>query len=567
MGAISPVSKVPAQATQAAAPPPDVHAPVEALIRARDASHQRVAELMREKAELANLQDDTAFDLEVAQHEITTLKHEQAGLRSANETLSAKLAEQEKNAAALIAAQARIASLTEVNRIATAQSAAENAATDVGMQEHCAQLTTEVAALKEALRRGEDYVQRIETENAELSTLREQKERAEKARLEIEEAIAAAHQETQNSQAREQATLAKMAELSTRLAEQTDRAARAEEAVQTARASQHRCETLTVELDVLKDALNSAERSLQQLTRENSTKEQDIARLQKAVGSLRGDPSTASLALDAPSASDTPTTLRISGSLVFPAPEISDAVSLVTDVVLYKSLLEEVPEALKKVRRCLQYFLRHPDDLNLLHELVRHTESMSEKTEMPEFDAFHRLCLALGALMRDLYARPDQVNPPLLRTVCQSFDFLGVLFEQPNRSRVSDLGRAKVLAVDDDAGILDALGAALEMVDLKMEGVSSGRDALEFLERKSCDLIFLDVGLSEMSGLELCEQIRQIPNHARTPIVFLTGLATIENRVQSSLKGANDFICKPFNLLELDVKALSWLLKKRLDLL
>ncbi|MDP9292309.1 MAG: response regulator, partial [Verrucomicrobiota bacterium] len=313
-------------------------------------------------------------------------------------------------------------------------------------------------------------------------------------------------------------------------------------------------------------ALNSAEKSLQQLTRENSTKEQDIARLNKALSALRGEPAPARATAPAAPAGESPS-LRLARSAGTPAVEDSDAVNLAADVGLYKSLLEEVPEILKKIRRCLQYFVRHPDDLNLLHELVRHTESICEKTDMPEFEAFHRLSTALGALMRDLYARPDQVNPPLLRTVCQSFDFLGTLFEEPNRSRTGDLASAKVLAVDDDAGILDALGAALEMVDLKMDGVDNSRHALEVLARRNCDLIFLDVGLPEMTGIELCEQIRQLPNHAKTPIVFLTGLATIENRVQSTLKGANDFICKPFNLMELDVKALSWLLKKRLDML
>jgi DNA-binding response OmpR family regulator len=69
-----------------------------------------------------------------------------------------------------------------------------------------------------------------------------------------------------------------------------------------------------------------------------------------------------------------------------------------------------------------------------------------------------------------------------------------------------------------------------------------------------------------MDGFELCKNIRQIPALARTPIVFLTGLTTIENRVQSSLSGGNDFIGKPFNLHELSVKALTLVLKASLDM-
>jgi DNA-binding response OmpR family regulator len=69
-----------------------------------------------------------------------------------------------------------------------------------------------------------------------------------------------------------------------------------------------------------------------------------------------------------------------------------------------------------------------------------------------------------------------------------------------------------------------------------------------------------------MDGFELCKQTRALAIHEKTPVVFLTGLATLENRVQSSLSGGNDFIAKPFNLHELSVKAITLLLKAQLNL-
>jgi DNA-binding response OmpR family regulator len=69
-----------------------------------------------------------------------------------------------------------------------------------------------------------------------------------------------------------------------------------------------------------------------------------------------------------------------------------------------------------------------------------------------------------------------------------------------------------------------------------------------------------------MDGFELCKQIRTLAIHTATPVVFLTGLATLENRVQSSLSGGNDFIAKPFNLHELSVKAITLLLKAQLQI-
>jgi DNA-binding response OmpR family regulator len=59
--------------------------------------------------------------------------------------------------------------------------------------------------------------------------------------------------------------------------------------------------------------------------------------------------------------------------------------------------------------------------------------------------------------------------------------------------------------------------------------------------------------------------VRALPMHEKTPIVFITGTATFQNRVQSSLSGGNDFVGKPFNLSELGLKALIWIFKGQLS--
>ena len=72
--------------------------------------------------------------------------------------------------------------------------------------------------------------------------------------------------------------------------------------------------------------------------------------------------------------------------------------------------------------------------------------------------------------------------------------------------------------------------------------------------------------MPEMNGFDLCAKIRALPLHEKTPIVFITGMATFQNRVQSNLSGGNDFIGKPFNIAELAVKALIWVFKGHLGL-
>ena len=85
--------------------------------------------------------------------------------------------------------------------------------------------------------------------------------------------------------------------------------------------------------------------------------------------------------------------------------------------------------------------------------------------------------------------------------------------------------------------------------------------ALEALAEEHYDLIFLDVNLPQMDGFALCSLIRQLPGYGTTPVIFVTGMSSLENRVQSSLSGASDFVGKPFNLHELNVKTLTLILK------
>jgi DNA-binding response OmpR family regulator len=108
--------------------------------------------------------------------------------------------------------------------------------------------------------------------------------------------------------------------------------------------------------------------------------------------------------------------------------------------------------------------------------------------------------------------------------------------------------------------------AAMDVVGLGSAGADTPRKGLDLLDQHECDLIFLDINLPEMNGFELCNKVREIPLHERTPIVFITGMATFQNRVQSSLSGGNDFVGKPFNVAELGVKALIWVLKGRMGL-
>jgi DNA-binding response OmpR family regulator len=68
-----------------------------------------------------------------------------------------------------------------------------------------------------------------------------------------------------------------------------------------------------------------------------------------------------------------------------------------------------------------------------------------------------------------------------------------------------------------------------------------------------------------MTGFELCAKLRALPQHKKTPVVFVTSLNDFENRTNSTMAGGNDFIGKPFLFIELTVKALIHVMKAKLQ--
>ena len=227
---------------------------------------------------------------------------------------------------------------------------------------------------------------------------------------------------------------------------------------------------------------------------------------------------------------------------------------------------KDAKSALGAMRHCFQSFTKTPTDLSLLNELHCHVHGFSERARTTGYLAVHRLCAAFSEMTRGLYEVPEQVNTSTLRTVNQTIEFLATLMRDGHYTRAKDPAKALIYAVDDDADNCDAIRMAMETSAMRTETAQDPTVALCELSERPFDLIFLDVGLPGMDGFELCQHIRDLDLHATTPIIFLTGLATLENKVQSSLSGGSDFIGKPFNLHELSVKAMMLILKTQLQL-
>jgi DNA-binding response OmpR family regulator len=88
---------------------------------------------------------------------------------------------------------------------------------------------------------------------------------------------------------------------------------------------------------------------------------------------------------------------------------------------------------------------------------------------------------------------------------------------------------------------------------------------MQILSENDFDLIFLDVDMPGMTGFELCTKLRQMPHHKKTPVIFVTSLSDFDSRTQSTMAGGNDFIAKPFLFIELTVKALACIMRRKLQ--
>ncbi len=108
--------------------------------------------------------------------------------------------------------------------------------------------------------------------------------------------------------------------------------------------------------------------------------------------------------------------------------------------------------------------------------------------------------------------------------------------------------KSKILIVEDEPAIADNIQYALETEGFETVCHSGGTQVIHLLSQDNIDLVILDIGLPDISGLELCKNIRK--NHS-VPIIFLTARSDEIDRVVGLEIGADDYVVKPFSPREL----------------
>ena len=109
----------------------------------------------------------------------------------------------------------------------------------------------------------------------------------------------------------------------------------------------------------------------------------------------------------------------------------------------------------------------------------------------------------------------------------------------------------KVLVADDEKNIVKGIRFSLEQDGFEVTSAYDGEEALNAAKQTEFDIILLDLMLPKLSGLEVCQQIREFSN---VPIIMLTAKGEDMDKILGLEYGADDYITKPFNILEVKAR-------------
>lgn len=110
----------------------------------------------------------------------------------------------------------------------------------------------------------------------------------------------------------------------------------------------------------------------------------------------------------------------------------------------------------------------------------------------------------------------------------------------------------KILVVDDDRAVREALRRALTLAGYDVQLADGGAQALELVAQALPDAVVLDLGMPDIDGLEVCRRLRRLGN--RVPILILTARDAVADRIDGLDVGADDYMVKPFDIGELGAR-------------
>ncbi len=108
---------------------------------------------------------------------------------------------------------------------------------------------------------------------------------------------------------------------------------------------------------------------------------------------------------------------------------------------------------------------------------------------------------------------------------------------------------SKIFLIEDDKRVSDVISRGLQKIGFEVETAFDGKKAYEMAVQNKYDLILLDINIPYINGHQLAVLLRQ--ENIQIPIIFVSALGDIDNKLEAFEKGADDYICKPFDFREL----------------
>jgi CheY-like chemotaxis protein len=247
-------------------------------------------------------------------------------------------------------------------------------------------------------------------------------------------------------------------------------------------------------------------------------------------------------------------------------PEFGSDATSAFRLEIRQEFLKRVPQIQADLRERVGALVRSKSTTEQLALLQGFNTSISALVGLAGVTGFTRiahLAGAMEALIKDLQRKPKQMTSSVMRSIAHAADCLNVLFRDINQGAQEFPRSLLILSVDDEPIARRTIAVALAKADLRCICVEEAKMAMTLLMENRFDLIFLDAEMPVMNGFELCAGLRKTATNKATPVIFVTSLTNFEVRAQSSLAGANDLIAKPFLMMELAVKSLTYLLRPK----
>jgi len=107
----------------------------------------------------------------------------------------------------------------------------------------------------------------------------------------------------------------------------------------------------------------------------------------------------------------------------------------------------------------------------------------------------------------------------------------------------------RLLVVDDEESLRTVLCSELVSEGFKVQNAGDGDEAIEILNKEEFDLVLLDIKMPRVNGFDVLKHVKE--KHPATKVVMLTGFADLKNAIESKKLGAEDFVSKPYDLVDL----------------